>query len=155
MLPINENNPIATDWLNGRRTPDANQTLKGTISAIHLGTTAGMIFRSLVEATAYGSKAIIDRFKQEGVEIDKVIGIGGIALKSKFVMQTLSNVLNMPIEVCKTDQACALGAAMVAATAMNSGLAFKYLPIKENSIKYESLYKKYCEMCSFTETQTH
>ena len=116
-IPAEESTVIATDWMNGRRTPDANQLLKGTITGLTLGSTAPRIFRALVEATAFGSKAIVDRFRNEGVQIDSVIGIGGIALKSPFVMQTLSDVLNMPIKVCKTDQACALGAAMFAATA--------------------------------------
>ena len=116
-IPVSESTIIATDWMNGRRTPDANQLLKGTITGLTLGSTAPRIFRALVEATAFGSKAIVDRFRNEGVRIDNVIGIGGIALKSPFVMQTLSDVLNMPIKVCKTDQACALGAAMFAATA--------------------------------------
>ena len=115
-IPVSESTVIATDWMNGRRTPDANQLLKGTITGLTLGSTAPRIFRALVEATAFGSKAIVDRFRSEGVQIDSVIGIGGIALKSPFVMQTLSDVLDMPIKVCRTDQACALGAAMFAAS---------------------------------------
>ncbi len=107
-IPAGESSVVATDWMNGRRTPDANQLLQGAISGINLGTTAPMIFRALVEATAFGSRAIVERFKSEGMRINDVIGIGGIALKSPFVMQTLSNVLNMPIKVCNTDQACAL-----------------------------------------------
>jgi len=116
-IPVEESTLIATDWMNGRRTPDANQLLKGAIAGITLGTSAPHIFKALVEATAFGSRAIVERFRSQGVRIDNVIGIGGIALKSPFVMQTLSDVLNMPIEVCRTDQACALGAAMFAATA--------------------------------------
>ena len=92
------------------------------------------------------------------------IGIGGIALKSPFVMQTMSDVLNMPIKVCNTDQACALGAAMFAATAagvyakvedaiaaMNSGFAKEYTPNAKNAAAYEKLYKRYLEIGAFTE----
>lgn len=155
-IPVSESTIIATDWMNGRRTPDANQILKGSIAGLTLGSSAPRIFRALVEATAFGSKAIVDRFREEGVRIDTVIGIGGIALKSPFVMQTLSDVLNMPIKVCKTDQACALGAAMFAATAagvykkvedaqkaMNSGFAKEYTPNKENAKAYQEIYDKY------------
>jgi L-ribulokinase len=155
-IPVSESTIIATDWMNGRRTPDANQMLKGSIAGLTLGSSAPRIFRALVEATAFGSKAIVDRFREEGVRIDTVIGIGGIALKSPFVMQTLSDVLNMPIKVCKTDQACALGAAMFAATAagvykkvedaqkaMNSGFAKEYTPNKENAKAYQEIYDKY------------
>lgn len=81
-IPVCESTMIATDWINGRRTPDANQLLKGTIAGFTLGSNAPQVFRALVEATAYGTKAIVDRFESEGIVIDNVIGIGGIALKS-------------------------------------------------------------------------
>lgn len=165
-IPVSESTVIATDWMNGRRTPDANQLLKGTISGLTLGSSAPRIFRALVEATAFGSKAIVDRFRSEGIRIDNVIGIGGIALKSPFVMQTLSDVLDMPIKVCKTDQACALGAAMFAATAagiypdieeaqkaMNSGFAREYTPNAENAKAYASLYEQYVKIGQFTEKE--
>jgi L-ribulokinase len=165
-IPVSESTILATDWMNGRRTPDANQLLKGTITGLTLGSTAPRIFRALVEATAFGSKAIVERMRNEGVQIDSVIGIGGIALKSPFVMQTMSDVLNMPIKVCKTDQACALGAAMFAATAagiypkvedavqaMNSGFAFEYFPNAENAKIYEHIYEYYVKVGQFTEKE--
>ncbi|MDR0811446.1 MAG: ribulokinase, partial [Paludibacter sp.] len=162
-LPISET-LIATDWLNGRRTPDANQMLKGAISGLTLGTTPAMIFRALVEATAYGSKAIVDRFLENNVEIKEVIGIGGISQKSPFVMQTLADVLGMPIKVAKTEQACAFGAAMFAATvagvyskvedaqrAMGQGFMKTYYPNAENHKIYLKLYAKYQELGKFSE----
>jgi L-ribulokinase len=162
--PVSESAIIATDWMNGRRTPDANQLLKGSIDGLTLGSTAPLIFRALVEATAFGSLAIVNRFKSEGIRIDSVIGIGGIALKSPFVMQTLSDVLNMPIKVCRTDQACALGAAIIAATAagvygkvedaqraMSSGFAKEYAPNPDNVATYRELYDKYLQLGRFAE----
>jgi len=166
-IPVEESTLIATDWMNGRRTPDANQMLKGAIAGITLGTSAPHIFKALVEATAFGSRAIVERFRSQGVRIDNVIGIGGIALKSPFVMQTLSDVLNMPIKVCRTDQACALGAAMFAATAagiytkveeaqqaMNSGFAMTYSPRKELVRAYDKAYKQYLELGRYCESTT-
>jgi L-ribulokinase len=163
-LPAGQYAIVATDWLNGRRTPDANQLLKGSIAGLTLGTDAPAIFRALVEATAFGSRAIMERFINEGVNIERVIGIGGIALKSPFVMQILSDVLNTPIKVCRTDQACALGAAMFAATAagvydkvedaqqaMSSGFAGEYVPNPVNSKIYNNLYEKYLQLGKFTE----
>lgn len=163
-IPMEESTIIATDWINGRRTPDANQMLKGSITGLSLGSDAPRIFRALVEATAFGGKAIVERFRNEGVKIDNVIGIGGIALKSPFVMQTLSDVLNMPVKVCNTDQACALGAAMFAATAagvypkvedaiaaMNSGFAKEYYPDAARAAAYQGLYEKYLALGKFTE----
>ena len=163
-IPMEESTIIATDWINGRRTPDANQMLKGSITGLSLGSDAPRIFRALVEATAFGGKAIVERFRNEGVKIDNVIGIGGIALKSPFVMQTLSDVLNMPVKVCNTDQACALGAAMFAATAagvypkvedaiaaMNSSFAKEYYPDAARAAVYQGLYEKYLALGKFTE----
>ncbi|MGI5846805.1 MAG: ribulokinase [Candidatus Cryptobacteroides sp.] len=163
-IPLEESTMIATDWINGRRTPDANQLLQGTITGFTLATTAPMIYRALVESTAFGTKAIVDRFTEEGIRIETVIGIGGIALKSPFVMQTMSDVIGRPIKVCNTDQACALGAAMFAATAagvyrrvedaiavMNSGFSKEYVPDPKRTQAYAELYKNYQSLGRFTE----
>ena len=163
-LPLTENDPLALDWFNGRRTPDANHTLKGAIAGMNLGTTAPMIFKALVEATAFGSKAIVDRFLEQEVPIKQVIAIGGVAQKSSFVMQTLCDVLNMPIKVAASDQTCALGAAMCAATAagvfetmqdaqkaMGSGFDKEYFPNAEKHKVYLQLYRRYQEFGKFIE----
>jgi L-ribulokinase len=164
VLPISETDPIATDWINGRRTPDANHTLKAAFAGLNLGTDAIKFFKMIVEATAFGSKAIVDRFIEEGVPINEVVTIGGVAKKSPFVMQTLSDVLNMPIKVASSDQACALGAAMNAAVAagiyasiadaqnaMGSGFDATYTPRIENVEIYQKLYKKYKKLGKFVE----
>lgn len=166
ILPISENDPVATDWINGRRTPDANHELKAAFMGLNLGTDAIKIFKMIVEATAFGSKAIVDRFISEGVPIKQVIAIGGVAKKSPFVMQTLSDVLNMPIKVASSDQACALGAAMNASVAagvhtnlfdaqkaMGSGFDARYEPRLENIEVYQKLYVKYQKLGEFTEKQ--
>ena len=163
-VPVTESLIVATDWMNGRRTPDANPLLTGTITGLTLGSTAPLIFRALVEATAFGSKAIIDRFLENGIEIREVIGIGGISLKSPFVMQTLANVLGMPIKAAKAEQACALGAAMFAAVAagiyakvedaqkaMGQGFASVYQPDETAHRQYMELYQKYLSIGRFTE----
>jgi len=165
-VPVSESTVLATDWMNGRRTPDANQKVKGTITGLNLGSSAPLIFRALVEATAYGSKAIVDRFIENGIEIKEIIGIGGIALKSPFVMQTLADVLNMPIKVAKSEQACAFGTSMFAAVvagvydkvedaqkAMGMGFASEYFPNKENVELYKELYKNYIKLGEFTEKE--
>ncbi len=165
-VPVSESTILATDWMNGRRTPDANQAVKGTITGLTLGSSAPLIYRALVEATAFGSKAIVDRFIENGVEIKEIIGIGGIALKAPFVMQTLADVLNMPIKVAKAEQACAFGASMFAAvaagvyakvedaqSAMGMGFAKEYYPNAENHKMYLALYEKYCKLGAFTEKE--
>ena len=155
-IPIAESGIVALDWMNGRRTPDANQNLKGAIAGLNLGSDAPRIFRALVEATAFGSKAINDRFISEGVRIDGVIALGGVAKKSPFVMQIVADVLNMPIKVARSEQACALGSAMAAAVVagvypntaeaqkkMGGGIETEYHPIPENVEKYKPLYEQY------------
>jgi L-ribulokinase len=116
-LPLDENSELAVDWFNGRRTPDADQTLKGAITGLNLGSDAPRIFRSIVESTCFGAKAIVDRFVDEGVPVKGLIGLGGVARKSPFIMQMMADVMNMPIRIHKSEQTCALGAALFAATA--------------------------------------
>jgi L-ribulokinase len=116
-IPPGANGVTALDWFNGRRSPDENPALTGTIAGLRLGTTAPMLYRALVEATACGARAIIDRFAEEGIPVRAVAAVGGISRKSPLVMQTLADTLAVPIQVAASDQACALGAAMVAATA--------------------------------------
>jgi len=163
-IPIDESGIVVLDWMNGRRTPDANQNLKGAIAGLNLGSDAPRIFRALVEATAFGSKAINDRFISEGVRIDGVIALGGVAKKSPLVMQIVADVLNIPIKVARSEQACALGSAMAAAVAagvysstpeaqknMGGGIETEYHPIPENVEKYKALYEKYKKFGKFIE----
>lgn len=165
-IPVEESTILAVDWMNGRRTPDASQEVSGSIAGLTLGSSAPRIFRALVEATAFGSKAIVDRFAREGVEIKEIIGLGGVAKKSPFVMQTLADVLNMPLKVASTEQTCAFGAAMFAATvggvyskveeaqaAMGKGFEKEYQPIAANVAKYQELYAKYQKLGEFTEKE--
>ena len=163
-IPLSEVVPVALDWINGRRTPDANQELKMAISNLSLGTKAPHIFKALVNAICFGAKKIVDRFEDEGVKINKVIGIGGVARKSPFIMQTLANVLNMPIVVAASDQAPALGAAIYAAVAagiypnvqeasqkMGSDFEAEYFPQTEKVEKYAEFMKQYQILADFTE----
>jgi L-ribulokinase len=163
-LPVEETAIVALDWMNGRRTPDANQELKGAITGLSLGSDAPRIFRALVEATAFGSKMINDRFITEGMRIDGVIAIGGVAKKNPFVMQIVADVLNVPIKVANSDQTCALGAAMAASVAagvhidipaaqqaMGGGFEKEYKPDSVRAGKYEILFRKYKELGNYIE----
>lgn len=167
-IDLSESIPIALDWINGRRTPDANQELKSAISNLSLGTKAPHIFKALINAICFGSKEIVDRFQEEGVRIDSVIGIGGVARKSPFIMQTLANVLNMPIKVAASDEAPALGAAIYAAVAaglysnvieasktLGSDFEAEYLPKEEEVKVYAKLMQEYKELGAFVENKTN
>jgi len=163
-IDISESIPIALDWINGRRTPDANQELKSAISNLSLGTKAPHIFKALVNAICFGSKEIVNRFEEEGVKINSVIGIGGVARKSPFIMQTLANVLNKPIKVAASDEAPALGAAIYASVAaglypnvieaskkLGSDFEAEYHPKKEDVAAYAELMKAYKKLGAFAE----
>lgn len=163
-IPAGSGKILSVDWFNGRRTPDANAHLKGAIMGLTLGTDAPKIFRSLVESTAFGSKKIIERFKEEGINIHGVIALGGVAKKSSLVMQTLADVLNVPIKVISSENACALGAAMFASVIggiygsvqeaqekMASGYESEFIPQHENVLIYDKLYNKYLELGRFVE----
>lgn len=158
---------VALDWLNGRRTPDANQLLTGAVAGLSLGSDAPRVFRALVEATAFGARAIVERFRQEGVAIEGIIGIGGVARKSSFVMQIIADVLNAPIEVPANDQSVALGAAMFAAVvggihadipaaqkAMSSPIEKVYRPDAKRAAVFDGIYEKYLRLGAFVEKET-
>ena len=155
-LPIAEDAELAVDWFNGRRTPDANQSLKGAILGLDLGSDAPKIFRAIVEATCFGAKAIVDRFNEQGVQVKGLIGLGGVARRSPFVMQLMADVMNMPIRIHRSEQTCALGAAMFAATvagiyekvedamiAMGQGFDAEYHPNPVNVEIYIKRYQQY------------
>jgi L-ribulokinase len=161
-MPEEETSLIALDWLNGRRTPDANQALKGAIAGLSLGSDAPRIFKALVEATAFGSRMINERFISEGVKIDGVIATGGVAKKNPYVMQIVADVLNMPIRVAASDQTCALGSAMAASVvagihkdvpaaqkAMGAGFETEYKPDPVRAKKYDKLFREYKKLGSF------
>lgn len=163
-LPVTASDPVALDWLNGRRTPDANHTLKGAIMGLNLGSDAPRLFKALVEATAFGARRIVERFESEGVPIQQVIGIGGVSKKSPYVMQVLADVLNRPIRIVRSEQACALGAAICAATAaglyptlaaaqsaMSSGFDATYHPDLSKQSAYQVLYQRYQSLGAFVE----
>jgi L-ribulokinase len=165
-LPDEETALVALDWLNGRRTPFASQELKGAIAGLSLGSDAPRIFKSLVEATAFGSKMINDRFIEEGVRIDGVIAIGGVARKNPWVMQIVTDVLNKPISVASSDQTCALGSAMAASVmagihpdfesareAMGGGFEKEYRPDPVKARKYDELYLRYKKLGAFIEDE--
>jgi L-ribulokinase len=157
-LSFDESSELAIDWLNGRRTPDADQTLTGAMVGLNLASDAPRLFRAWVEATCFGAKAIMDRFNEEGVPVKGLIGLGGVARKSPYIMQVMASVMNKPLKIHRSEQTCALGAAMFAATvagiypnveeAMNTmgqGFDITYTPEKSSVSVYERRFQRYNE----------
>lgn len=164
---VTEHSELAIDWLNGRRTPDANQELKAAMSNLSLGSNAPALFRAWAEATCFGAKKIVDRFIEQGIPVKGLIGIGGVAKKSPFIMQMMADVLNMPIRINKSDQTCAIGAAMFAATvagiytkvedamaAMGPGFDAEYTPNQKSAELYALRYKRFTDLGLAIENQS-
>ena len=167
-LPLNDNDELAVDWLNGRRTPDADQLLKAAIINLNLASDAPKIFKALVEATCFGAKAIVERFVDQGIPVKGLIGMGGVAKKSPYIMQVMADVMGMPIRIHKSEQTCAMGAAMFAATAagiykkvedamkaMGQGFDKEYQPHAGNISYYEKRYEKYNRLGSFIDHENN
>ncbi len=138
--------PVFLDWFNGRRYPHTDDFAKSAACGLHLGVTMPDLYLSLIYATAFGMRRIVDELLSAGISIQEIVLVGGIANKSPLVVQTLSNVLNQTISVSETTQGGALGAAIFAAVA---GGAFN---------DFSDAQKKLCEPCSqryFPEPQKH
>lgn len=147
---------LALDWNNGNRTILVDQRLSGLILGQTLRTSRAEIYRALLEATAFGARAIIERIREYGVPIDRVVCTGGIAEKNPMLMQIYADVTGCVMQVATSSQTCALGAAIsasvmaqvhpsfdVAQCAMTSVREKEYVPISENRETYDRLYLLY------------
>jgi L-ribulokinase len=155
-LEVNAEDELAVDWFNGRRTPDANQMLEGGFYGLSLGTNAPRMFRAVVESTCFGARAIVERFIEEKIPVKGLIGMGGVAKKSPFIMQMMADIMQMPIRIHKSEQTCAAGAAMFAATAaglynkvedamqaMGRGFETTFYPDASKAEVYNKRYERY------------
>lgn len=147
---------IALDWNNGNRTILVDQLLSGLLLGQTLYTTRAEIYRALIESTAYGARAIIERIREYGVPIDRVVCAGGIAEKNPLLMQIYADVTGCTMQVAGSTQACALGSAVSAAVlagvfktfaeaqaAMTSVQPKQYRPNAANRQVYDRLYTLY------------
>lgn len=150
---------LALDWNNGNRTVLVDPRLTGLLVGHTLSTSAPEVYRSLVEATAFGALTIINRFEEYGVAVKDVVNCGGIADKNPFVMQIYADVCNRPMKVSHSSQTCALGAAIFGAVAggayrsvqsaqrkMVSAPRKIYRPRKAAAAVYADLYDLYKQL---------
>lgn len=150
---------LALDWNNGNRTILVDQLLTGLLLGQTLYTTKAEIYRALIEGTAFGARAIVDRIREYGVPVQRIVCSGGIAEKNPLLMQIYADVTGCEMRVSRSPQSCALGSAVSAAvlagvhadfkTAQNAMTGLKeisYKPIAENQAVYERLYKLYLEL---------
>jgi len=155
-----ESGLLGLDWHNGNRTVLVDQRLTGMILGLTLHSTPAEIYRALIESTAYGARAIVNRFEEYGVKVLRVVNCGGISVKNPLVMQIYADVLGRPLEISRSPQTCALGAAMAGAVvagkkngghanfgeakaAMTGVLDRKFIPQKDAVLVYNRLFNRY------------
>ncbi len=159
-LKPGESGLLSLDWNNGNRTVLVDQRLTGLMVGMTLHTTPAEMYRALVEATAFGARTIMERFEEYGVKVDRVVNCGGISVKNPMVMQIYANVMGRRLEISRSEQTCALGAAMAGAVvagkanggydefdgaieAMTGVLDQHFDPVAANRAIYDRLYLQY------------
>ncbi|MCX7914926.1 MAG: ribulokinase [Verrucomicrobiae bacterium] len=151
-----ESGLLALDWHNGNRTILVDQRLTGLIVGLTLHSTPAEVYRAWVEATAFGARRIMERFEEYGIRVERVVNCGGISVKNTLVMQIYADVLNRPLEISRSTQTCALGAAMAgavvggahrnfaeAAEVMTGTLRKRFLPDPARVKVYDRIYQQY------------
>jgi L-ribulokinase len=170
-LKPGETGLLALDWNNGNRTILVDVRLTGLLLGQTLYTQAHEIYRALVEATAFGALAIIDRIEENGVKINEVINCGGLAIKNAMLMQIYADVTGRPMKVSRSKQTPALGAAIFAAVSAGkevsgfdnidkakdtmTGINNTYNPIPENHERYKEIYMLYKQLHDGFGTDKH
>lgn len=165
-LKVGESGLLALDWWNGNRSTLVDVDLTGVLIGATLLTKPEEIYRALIEATAYGTRIIIETFREHGVPIHELYAAGGIAEKNPFMMQIYSDVTNMEIRISASPQTPALGSAMFgavaagkerggydsivdAAKAMGKVKEEYYKPNPENAAVYDQLYGEYKKLYDY------
>ncbi|MBI3870713.1 MAG: ribulokinase [Verrucomicrobia bacterium] len=154
-----ESGLLALDWWNGCRSVLMDSALSGCLLGATLGTRPHEIYRALIEATAFGTRRIIEAFTSQGVRIHRLVGCGGLAQRSALLMQIYSDVTGLPIRVAASEQTCALGAAMhgavaaglhkdmtAATRAMARTQGNGYQPNRGRKQVYDRLYAEYVRL---------
>jgi L-ribulokinase len=152
---IGEHGLVALDWHSGNRSVLVDHDLSGLVLGLTLGTRPEDVYRALLEATAFGTRRIIEAFRAAGIEIDEVVVAGGL-LKNAFLMQVYADVTDLPLSTIVSEQGAALGAAIhaavaagahpdvhAAAAAMGGRRRGVYQPVPENVAAYDELYREY------------
>jgi L-ribulokinase len=155
-LPPGGGGLLALDWHNGNRNLLCDPQLTGLMLGCTLQTTRAEIYRALIEATAFGARAILERLRTSGVPVRRIVSAGGIAEKNPLLLQIYADVLGCPIELAASPQACALGSAIAAAVvagahqdfptaqrAMTHVKDIRYRPNPRNRRIYDRLFAQY------------
>ena len=158
--PAGASGLLALDWVNGSRSPYQNGDLSGAVLGLTMTTAPEDVYRAWIEATAYGTRTIIDNFEANGVPVRSVCATGGIARKDPMLMQIFADVTGRPIRVGGASQAGARGSAIYAAAAGgvygNVSEAIRALRVPDVGVfeprpreqaTYRTLYAAYRRLC--------
>lgn len=161
-LPPGSGGLLALDWWNGQRSPYGDDRLSGVMLGMTVSTTPVQQYRALMEATAYGTRLILEAFQSGGIPVREVFACGGISRKNPVMLQIYADVLNRPIRIARQEQTTALGAAILAAAAaglhpspteavraMTLPPETVYRPGRESAAAYEALYREYRTLAEY------
>ncbi|MEY2192707.1 ribulokinase [Neobacillus sp. BF23-41] len=165
-LQVGESGLLALDWWNGNRSTLVDADLTGVLLGATLLTKPEEIYRALIEATAYGTRMIVETFRKYGVPVNEVYAAGGIAEKNTMMMQIYADVLNMDIKISASSQTPALGSAMFGAVAagkerggydsitdaakdMGRVKDYVYQPINDQAQVYDQLFTEYARLYDY------
>jgi len=149
---------VALDWLNGNRCVLGDSQLSGMILGITLKTKPEEIYRALMEGSVFTMRSIVDNFENQGLQVKKIVAVGGMARKSPLLMQMIADVLGKEIHVSSVKEAMALGSAILAANAggvypdLFSAIRAMGQPVEriyypgENKEKYENLFQEFMQL---------
>ncbi len=157
-----EHGLLALDWNHGNRTILVDVRLSGLLIGQTLHTQAHEIYRALIEGTAFGALTIINRLEEYGVKVEEIVNCGGLAVKNPFLMKIYADITGRPMKVSRSDQTCALGAAIFGAVAAGqeksgfstvedaqkalTGIKETYEPDPESHKAYTELFRLYSQL---------
>jgi L-ribulokinase len=159
LLAAGETGLLALDWWNGNRSVLVDAGLSGLVVGLSLATRPHDLYRALLEATAFGTRVIVEAFERAGVPVERIVACGGLPQRNRLLLQIYADVLGRPVEVAGSQQAPALGSAMFGAVvggthasireasrAMAPPIAETYLPSPANRLAYDTLYAEYVRL---------
>ncbi len=166
-LAPGQNRLVAIDWWNGNRVPYADKALRGLIAGFDMSTTAVDIYRALIDSVCFGARSIVDRFRDGGLPVERIVMTSGLAKSNPFVLTVMADVLGRTVHVPEIDNPTCVGAAIHGAVAAGAVADFRegadkfgarhfvaYSPDPERETTYERLYRSYRDLSADENVRT-
>lgn len=166
-LPAGPMLVTAVDWFNGRRAPAGDHRVRGALAGLGLASDPPTVFVSLVEAAVFGTRRIHEGLGAQGIRIESLLTMGGVARKAPFVNQLLADALSVSVGLCESDQTSARGAAIYASVAgglfqsvaeaqhtLAAGVVRSFQPEPNRARELNGRYERYLRLCETTQNWT-